>query len=149
MQDSYPSSRASVPGQQKQPASPGGRQLQLETLKTLNPSAGGFLRRTMAPMCSHCSDGRAQLCLVHLAVRPPTPRLQLILYMQVLAHFGAGGGQEAMRGPAPPHCPKCRLWPQNKNSVGSFPKRLQPQGQDDLLKARRADSWNSSQGAGQ
>ena len=101
MQDSYPSSRASVPGQQEQPASPGGRQPQLETLKTLNPRAGGFLRRTMAPMCSHFSDGRAQLCLVHLAVRPPTPRLQLILYMQVLAHVGAGGGQEAMRGPAP------------------------------------------------
>lgn len=147
MQHSYPSSRASAPGQQEQPASLGGRQPQLETLKTLNTRAGGFLGRTTAPMGSHCSDGRAQLCLVQLAACPPTPRLQLLL-----AHVGTGEEQETVRGPGPhhpPHCPKCRLWPQNKNSVGSFPKRLQALGRDDLLKARRADSWNSSQGAGQ
>ena len=97
-------------------------------------------------MCSHCSDGRAQLRLVHLAACPPTPRLQLLL-----AHVGIGEEQETVRdpGPLPHHCPKCRLWPQNKNSVGSFPKRLQALGRDDLLKARRADSWNSSQEAGQ
>ena len=117
MQDSYPSSRASVPGQQEQPASPGGRQPQLETLKTLNPRAGGFLRRTMAPMCSHFSDGRAQLCLVHLAVRPPTPRLQLILYMQVLAHVGAGADTETRSGPAGFHCRGTVAAPAAKRSL--------------------------------
>ena len=98
MQHSYPSSRASAPGQQEQPASLGGRQPQLETLKTLNTRAGGFLGRTTAPMGSHCSDGRAQLCLVQLAACPPTPRLQLLL-----AHVGTGEEQETVRGPGPHH----------------------------------------------
>lgn len=75
-----------------------------------------------------------------------TACLGLICNTEVSAHGGTVEEQEPVWRPGP-RCPECRLWPQNKNSVGSFPKALQPPGQDDLLKARRADSWNSSQGA--
>lgn len=80
-----------------------------------------------------------------MAVRSPTWHLRLIRHTQAGAHIGTKGEAGTCEVSWPSFALNA-LWPRNKNSVGSFPKGLQPPGRDDLLQAKRADSWDSSQG---